>query len=88
MENINAAFKLNEYIRALKAKDTVAFDVKVNDTVYKVVVQEYQKHPVTNQLLHVDLMIAQSDVIAQYYIPVLTTGTAKGASLSTKGVGW
>jgi len=83
-ENINAAFKLNDYIRFLKAKETVAFDVEVAGTTYKVVVQEYQKHPITSTLLHVDLMIAQPGVRANYYVPVTTEGTAKG--LKNKGL--
>lgn len=83
-ENINAAFKLNDYIRFLKAKETVAFDVEVAGTTYKVVVQEYQKHPVTSTLTHVDLMIAQPGVRANYYVPVTTEGTPKG--LKNKGL--
>ena len=83
-ENINAAFKLNDYIRFLKAKETVAFDVEVAGTTYKVVVQEYQKHPVTSTLIHVDLMIAQPGVKANYYVPVTTEGTPIG--LKNKGL--
>ena len=83
-ENINAAFKLNDYIRFLKAKETVAFDVEVAGTTYKVVVQEYQKHPITSTLTHVDLMVAQPGVRANYYVPVTTEGTAKG--LKNKGL--
>ena len=83
-ENVNAAFKLNDYIRFLKAKETVAFDVEVAGTTYKVVVQEYQKHPVTSTLIHVDLMIAQPGVKATYYVPVTTEGTPKG--LKNKGL--
>ncbi|MGB5867923.1 MAG: 50S ribosomal protein L25/general stress protein Ctc [Arcobacteraceae bacterium] len=83
-ENINAAFKLNDYIRFLKAKETVAFDVEVAGNTYKVVVQEYQKHPITSTLVHVDLMIAQPGVRATYYVPVTTEGTPKG--LKNKGL--
>ena len=83
-ENINAAFKLNDYIRFLKAQETIAFDVEVAGTTYKVVVQEYQKHPVTSTLLHVDLMIAQPGVTANYYVPVTTEGTPIG--LKNKGL--
>jgi len=83
-ENINAAFKLNDYIRFLKAKETVAFDVEVAGNTYKVVVQEYQKHPITSTLLHVDLMIAQPGVRTNYTVPVTTEGTPKG--LKNKGL--
>jgi len=83
-ENVNAAFKLNDYIRFLKAKETLAFDVEIAGTTYKVVVQEYQKHPVTSTLLHVDLMIAQPGVKATYNVPVTTEGTPVG--LKNKGL--
>lgn len=83
-ENVNAAFKLNDYIRFLKAKETVAFDVEVAGNTYKVVVQEYQKHPITSTLLHVDLMIAQPGVRTDYHVPVTTEGTPKG--LKNKGL--
>jgi len=84
LENISAAFKKNEFIKFLRNKETIAFDVTVAGTVYKVVVQEYQKCPLTSTLLHVDLMVAQPGVRASYKIPVATTGIAKG--LKNKGL--
>ncbi|WP_418185242.1 50S ribosomal protein L25/general stress protein Ctc [Aliarcobacter vitoriensis] len=84
LENISAAFKRNEFIKYLKNKTTVAFDVKVGGNTLKVVVQEYQKCPITSDLLHVDLMVAQAGVRTSYKIPVFTTGSAKG--LKNKGL--
>ena len=84
IQNINAAFKLNDYIRFLKAKKTVAFDIEVSGSTYKVVVQEYQKDPVTSKLIHVDLMVAQPNVRTAYKVPVTTEGTPKG--LKNKGL--
>jgi len=84
IENINAAFKKNDYIRALKNKTTVAFDVEVAGNTYKVVVKEYQKDPITSDLIHVDLMIAQPGVRTTYTVPVTTEGIAKG--LKNKGL--
>jgi large subunit ribosomal protein L25 len=84
IQNINAAFKLNEYIKYLRAKEDVAFDIEVDGKQYKVVVQEYQKDPITSTLLHVDLMVAQPGVKAYYYVPVTTEGTPKG--LKNKGL--
>jgi len=78
LENINAAFKLNDYIRFLKAKENIAFEVEVAGTSYKVVVQEYQKHPVTSTLVHVDLMIVQPNVRTTFMVPVTTEGTPIG----------
>jgi large subunit ribosomal protein L25 len=78
LENVSTAFKKNAFIKFLKNKETIAFDVTVSGTTYKVVVQEYQKCPLTSDLLHVDLMVAQAGVIASYKVPVVTTGTAIG----------
>ena len=78
LANISAAFNTNEFIKFLKLKTTIAFDIKVDNNVLKVVVKEYQKHPVTSALLHVDLMIAQEGVRTNYLVPVVTKGTPKG----------
>jgi large subunit ribosomal protein L25 len=83
-ENISAAFKLNDYVRFLKAKETIAFNVEVAGTSFKVVVQEYQKHPVTSGLIHVDLMIAQPGVRTVYNVPVTTEGIPVG--IKNKGL--
>jgi large subunit ribosomal protein L25 len=84
IENISAAFKVNDYIRYMKNKSSVAFDVKVGNDTYKVVVKEYQKHPVTSDLLHVDLQVAVPGVRANYLVPITVEGTPKG--LKNKGL--
>ncbi|MEA3289060.1 MAG: 50S ribosomal protein L25/general stress protein Ctc [Campylobacterota bacterium] len=84
MENVNAAFKLNDYIRALKAKETIAFDIEVSGTTYKVVVKEYQTDPITSTPIHVDLMVALPGARTIYSVPVTTEGTAKG--IKNKGL--
>ncbi|QDF28355.1 50S ribosomal protein L25/general stress protein Ctc [Halarcobacter anaerophilus] len=84
LENINAAFKKNEFIKYLKNKTTLAFDVKVGDNTLKVVVQEYQKDPISSDLLHVDLMVAQPGVRTTYKVPVKVEGTPVG--LKNKGL--
>ncbi len=84
VENINAAFKENEFIKAVRNKTTLAFPVKVGDEELNVVIQEYQKDPVKNTFLHVDLRIALPGVLSKYLVPVVLTGTPKG--LKDKGV--
>jgi len=84
VENINAAFKQNDFIRYLRNKENIAFDVKVGDKELKVVVKEYQKDPVTGALLHVDLQVAVPGHKAYYLVPVKTTGVPKG--LKNKGL--
>lgn len=83
-ENINAAFKVNDFLRTVKSKDSLKFPVKVGGKSYEVVVVEYQKHPVTNALKHVDLKVVLPDVVSKYYIPVVAKGTPIG--LKNKGL--
>ncbi|WP_104697636.1 MULTISPECIES: 50S ribosomal protein L25/general stress protein Ctc [unclassified Helicobacter] len=83
-KNIHCAFKVNDFIRAVKSKETLVFPVKVGENVFEVVIQEYQKDPVTSNILHVDLMLAQKGVVAKYRVPVKAVGTPIG--LKNKGV--
>ncbi|EFU4415758.1 50S ribosomal protein L25/general stress protein Ctc [Campylobacter jejuni] len=84
LENINAAFKVNEFIKEVRKKTTLIFDVKVGSQTLSVVVVDYQKDPVAAELKHVDLKVAQKGVISKYMVPVKITGTAIG--LKNKGV--
>jgi large subunit ribosomal protein L25 len=77
-ENINAAFKVNDFVRFMKNKTTIAFNVTVGSDTYNVVVKEYQKHPVTSNLLHVDLQIAVPGVRSNYSVPVTVEGNPIG----------
>lgn len=83
-ENINAAFKANEFIKAAKNKETLIFPVSVAGKVYNVVIQDYQKDPVNSNLLHVDLRMALPGVLTKYLVPVKTVGIPKGTK--NKGV--
>ncbi|MEA1915819.1 MAG: 50S ribosomal protein L25/general stress protein Ctc [Campylobacterota bacterium] len=78
LQNVHAAFKTNDFIRFMKKKEGIAFDVKVGDKQLKVVIQEYQKDPLTNQLIHVDMMVAQPGVRSTYRVPVTVEGTPIG----------
>jgi large subunit ribosomal protein L25 len=84
LENISAAFKTNEFIRYVRNKENLAFDVKLGDKTCKVVIQSYQKNPITSELIHVDLIIAQPNVETFYMVPIKIKGIAKG--LKNKGV--
>jgi large subunit ribosomal protein L25 len=83
-ENVNAAFKSNDFIRAMKNKNTIAFDIKVAGNTHKVVIKDYQSEPINGTLLHVDLMVATPGVRAQYFVPITVEGTPKG--LKNKGM--
>ena len=83
-ENIHCAFKLNDFIKEVRAKQNLIFQVSIGGKSYDVVVQEYQKDPVTSVLTHVDLLLAQKGVVSKFKVPVKPKGNAKG--LKNKGV--
>ena len=83
-ENIHCAFKRNDFIREVKNKTDLIFEVEVGTQKYPVVIQEYQKDPITSEIIHVDLMLAQKGVEAKYSVKVRIEGVAKG--LKNKGV--
>lgn len=83
-ENVNAAFVLGDFIRAVKSKDKLDFAVKVGGKEYNVIIQEYQFDPVTDLIKHVDLRIANAGEVSDYLVPVKAVGTPKG--LKNKGV--
>lgn len=83
-KNIHCAFKENGFIRAVKTKDSINFDVKVGGEVYNVVIQEYQNDPVTSKILHIDLLLAQKEVVSKFKIPVRLEGSAVG--VKNKGI--
>ncbi len=84
VENIQAAFKRGEFIRAVRAKENLAFPVKLGDKELNVVIQEYQLHPVHGEVVHVDLRITVPGQVTDYLVPVITHGTPIG--LKNKGV--
>jgi large subunit ribosomal protein L25 len=84
VENVSAAFKYSDFIRYVRNKESFAFDVKVGDTTHKVVIQEYQREPISGEFVHVDLMVVVPGHSTYYQVPITTTGTPKG--LKNKGV--
>ncbi len=80
-ENIHCAFKRNAFIREIKSKTDLIFEVEVGAQKYPVVIQEYQKDPITSEIIHVDLMLAQQGVEAKYSVKVRTVGTPKGLGI-------
>lgn len=84
LANVHAAFKMNDFIRTVRGKDSLAFAVKVGNDEMQVVVQDYESHPVSGNLLHVDLMVAQPGVVTHYHVPIATQGSPVG--LKNKGM--
>lgn len=83
-ENTHCAFKKNEFMKFVKNKPSLKFKVKVGANTHEVIIQDYQKDPVTSDLLHVDLRILNYGEASIFLVPVKTTGTPVG--LKNKGV--
>jgi len=84
VENIQAAFKRGEFVRAVRNKESLAFPVKVGDKELNVVIQEYQLHPINGDVKHVDLRITVPGQVTNFLVPVTTHGTPIG--IKNKGV--
>lgn len=84
IDNIYAAFQLNEFMKYVRDKENLTFEIKVGGNTYKVIVEDYQKDPVLNRLIHVDLRVVLDDEISKYFIPVKVIGTPIG--LKNKGI--
>ncbi len=84
VENIQAAFKRGDFMKSVRKKENLTLDIKVADKELKVVIQEYQLHPVHGDVLHVDLRVAVPNQVTNFLVPVRTIGIPKG--LKNKGV--
>jgi len=84
VENIQVAFKRGDFVKAVRAKEELILPLTVEGKDLRVVIQEYQLHPVYGDVLHVDLRVAIPGQVTDYLVPVKTKGTAKG--LKNKGV--
>ncbi|WP_121021096.1 50S ribosomal protein L25/general stress protein Ctc [Helicobacter vulpis] len=84
VENVYASFKTNDFIRFIKNKPHLDFQVKVGEQAYHVVVQNYQKDPVSNALMHVDLLVLNAGKLSKFYVPVKVHGIPVG--LKNKGI--
>ena len=84
VENIQAAFKRGDFVKAVRKKETLTLPLKVDDKELQVVIQEYQLHPVNGDVLHVDLRVAVPNQVTNFLVPVKTVGTPIG--FKEKGV--
>ncbi|MDU7693032.1 MAG: 50S ribosomal protein L25/general stress protein Ctc [Helicobacter sp.] len=82
--NVHCAFKNNDFIREVKAKQSLVFQVSLDGKIYDVAIKEYQRDVVSGQILHVDLLLAQKGIKANYKVPVRSVGIPVG--LKNKGV--
>ncbi len=69
--------ELLELIRKTSG-EKVLIDLKIGDESKLVTIQDIQRHPVTGEIIHVDLLILQKGKEVEIEIPITITGTAPG----------
>ena len=58
--------------------ETYRLNFEVGDTTYDCIVQAIQFHPVTDRIVHIDLLQISADKPIRVKLPVRTTGTSEG----------
>ncbi len=55
--------------------------VGIDDTVVKILVKDVARHPVTDEILHIDLYEAKENHFTNVKVPVILTGIPKGVKI-------
>ncbi|GMT43682.1 MAG: 50S ribosomal protein L25 [bacterium] len=56
-------------------------EVSIDDTVVKILVKDVARHPVTDEILHIDLYEAKENHFTNVKVPVILTGIPKGVKI-------
>lgn len=73
-----------DFDKLLYTSDVHLIDLDVEGTVYKSIIKELQFHPVTDEVIHVDLLQVFEDKPVVMEIPVKLKGLAKGVKAGGK----
>lgn len=73
-----------DFDKLLYTSDVHLIDLNVEGTVYKSIIKELQFHPVTDEVIHVDLLQVFEDKPVVMEIPVKLKGLAKGVKAGGK----
>lgn len=76
---INIALDKKETVAILKkARRTDIFEVAFEDKIFRCIIKEVQKHPVTSDVYHVDFYKFDPDKHINIEVPIVLKGDAKG----------
>ena len=76
-ENINLAIDKKVFRQAIQSGQHI-FEVALNDITQYVMIKEVQYHPVTDEIIHIDLMRVRRDEKMTISVPIILEGTAIG----------
>ena len=76
-DNINFAIDKKVFRKAIQSGQHI-FEVDINDSAQYVMIKEVQYHPVTDEIIHIDLMRVRRDEKITIFVPIILEGTALG----------
>ena len=76
-ENINFAIDKKVFRRVIQSGQHI-FEVDINDSAQYVMIKEVQYHPVTDEIIHIDLMRVRRDEKMTISVPIILEGHALG----------
>jgi len=76
-ENINLAIDKKVFRQVIQSGQHI-FEVELNDITQYVMIKEVQYHPVTDEIIHIDLMRVRRDEKMTISVPIILEGTALG----------
>lgn len=82
--NINFAVKETELNKLVWTPAVNFIEIDIDGTKYKTIVQELQFHPVTDRVLHIDLLLVKEDKPITVQLPVELYGVSPGVQQGGK----
>ncbi len=79
-ENLNLSLDLKKFWKALRSGHHI-FEVNLKGEQQFVMIKELQYHPITDEIIHVDLMRVRRDEKITIAVPIVLLGTAEGTKL-------
>lgn len=76
-DNINFAIDKKVFRRVVQSGQHI-FEVDINDSAQYVMIKEVQYHPVTDEIIHIDLMRVRRDEKMTISVPIILEGHALG----------
>ena len=76
-DNINFAIDKKIFRRVIQSGQHI-FEVDINDSAQYVMIKEVQYHPVSDEIIHIDLMRVRRDEKMTIFVPIILEGTAEG----------
>jgi large subunit ribosomal protein L25 len=77
-ENLNLHVDLIEFEKLINTSDVFFLDLKMDDKTIKVVIQDVQFHPLSDNPIHIDFVQVFDDKMVTIGVPVTFTGSSIG----------